>query len=1404
MPRNQLKTVVCDLPVQTNLSRATDLEARTTVCNDDNRILVETLIPRGLDSSHLLRRLAWLCDGGKKFITIDKKDHASFFRSIAFAVPSLVNEMKPLGTLSIPGRLSETCGTCSPKFPVIHWVRETDAGVLTPFSKPNDVGRYEDGLRKQAPALRIMVNVPPNRMEAEKDGSPYVSEEAKTKTEVNEKKQRISLRLIFNPSRIAHRAQSLLPAVEGTLAGTASKIKLKAFTEPGHSDSLVFNLKPFSESISTLAITHGISQNQPPNFPPGLRLDQKQLATVKYMVDREDKPQAFIEREDEEEVIDGLPLRVVGRAERMVHCAGGIIADKVGAGKTVMTLALIDLQWDKNKSAYMDRDAAESRMGAKALKATLIIVPEHIIDQWEKEVWRFLPTFRDHDVIVLRSSKDLFSAENRQRILNAKIVLANDSLFGENSYREELAKHSARNAINASARSDTSKAPYSERAYVEWHRACVRNLRVFLSRYLKRPLGDGLRMALVRDMKTAYDAHQYANQDLVDTMVKQSSRRGIQSQNTKKAAPMTKKSLNLKPAQMFYDACILFEYYSWTRIVWDEISYKNVAVAQFLATATTSHKWLLSGTPPRQNLADVSYMAGALGISLCRPIDLRLGLPSITTGPTLSVRTEAETCLSFGRLKSDKFVKDRHQQAEYFLKTFTISNDAAPLKIKMEERVVVCAPTQAEKAIYLEKQQTWRRVEMNQDNLDKNNLVEILRAVGISPGATIPDDLSSRALSYAASLPFFGTTPIDSTSILAMRHKILNHCQDYIGRLFVLLLWLARRLELDSTPAREKGKNLAAVTEPLIRILRELQNGNVGYFGGYNKAAHVYQALTRSYDSKDIRNWMGQSVDNSGDSAKPKFFGVDVSLGDHKDIIRKLYETQREDWSWAHFYKIGPEHLDKISQADLKDLFSEHMHFYSEPGEEIDKKVSAATAAELRHWMELLLPSIKEDIHDYLRGLLPDENIPRSDLHRKTIPSLEVEARVRGLKYVRPAKKADVIRLIRAHDEGGAGWKNYENSTNIRSLMPFGPPPMLGALLRVRGANVSETENAFKEAMNLFTNALQILGGYVDQELRAAVFDDIIHNPESDHLECRMCLSMGQISGEPLVVNLICGHVYCRKCIRGHEVCTTDRCPAAVKNNLVDVAKLYTERRDLPPTEEESDFIGEYSSKVKCVIELIQRVPKDEQVVVFTQYMDLMRELLNAMEANSITAKTTTNLGRGTIKSRAGETIEEFKSGMFRVLVLKVDAPEAAGSNLIVANHVIFATPLATKSQDTYDSCMEQAKGRCARRGQTKDVTFYHCVVEGTVEVDMLEARTNKIVRVPPGQCMGKLVPNDGCCMLGTCRGKECEKTRAHSLLTQTEIWKALGETDRATITAHGNTPAVKDAATSLVDETQW
>lgn len=65
-------------------------------------------------------------------------------------------------------------------------------------------------------------------------------------------------------------------------------------------------------------------------------------------------------------------------------------------------------------------------------------------------------------------------------------------------------------------------------------------------------------------------------------------------------------------------------------------------------------------------------------------------------------------------------------------------------------------------------------------------------------------------------------------------------------------------------------------------------------------------------------------------------------------------------------------------------------------------------------------------------------------------------------------------------------------------------------------------------------------------------------------------------------------------------------------------------------------------------------------------------------------------------------------------------------SNLTNANHIIFASPLLTKTQQSYNASMTQCIGRAKRYGQQKTVHVYRFFALRTIDVDILQEREVK------------------------------------------------------------------------------
>lgn len=72
-------------------------------------------------------------------------------------------------------------------------------------------------------------------------------------------------------------------------------------------------------------------------------------------------------------------------------------------------------------------------------------------------------------------------------------------------------------------------------------------------------------------------------------------------------------------------------------------------------------------------------------------------------------------------------------------------------------------------------------------------------------------------------------------------------------------------------------------------------------------------------------------------------------------------------------------------------------------------------------------------------------------------------------------------------------------------------------------------------------------------------------------------------------------------------------------------------------------------------------------------------------------------------------------------------------SNLTMANYIIFVAPYFTSgsnAQQLYDAARTQAIGRVRRFGQKKAVQVHDFVTNHTIDVDILEKRNQKLLKV--------------------------------------------------------------------------
>ncbi|KAF2853893.1 hypothetical protein T440DRAFT_515377 [Plenodomus tracheiphilus IPT5] len=199
-----------------------------------------------------------------------------------------------------------------------------------------------------------------------------------------------------------------------------------------------------------------------------------------------------------------------------------------------------------------------------------------------------------------------------------------------------------------------------------------------------------------------------------------------------------------------------------------------------------------------------------------------------------------------------------------------------------------------------------------------------------------------------------------------------------------------------------------------------------------------------------------------------------------------------------------------------------------------------------------------------------------------------------------------------------------------------------------------------------------------------------------------------------------CGHTACESCLTSRiddEVCVHPGCNSLLHN--MDLIRM----SELDSIESNNDG-GGFGNKLQAIVDLVMDLPDDDQGIVFLPDKDMVDIIEEVFEHFGISYYSLTHCKA----AESARFMEDFKHNQDpeerrTMLILNLGSETAAGVNLTNANHIIFVSPLAVKTQYEYDSAMVQAIARSRRYGQQKKVHIYHVAAERTIDVDILEHR---------------------------------------------------------------------------------
>ncbi|KAK8024231.1 hypothetical protein PG993_012297 [Apiospora rasikravindrae] len=1316
-------------------------------------ILSDEYLPS--DPLLLLQRLGWICNY-EPWAVVPTKEERALFETLGYATAKSIECIKE--RMQIVELGAARCEDCAPQLPVVSW------NGTTPFSNHEDIESYERARKRQPPTFQIQV-----------------SKEASTEDEM----KGFKVRFVFNPVRLAHKAFAQLPVEKTALLVAQAPIITTARVKPQYVDILALQLKPFAHSLVPLSETWELEADDEDPFPATkMKLLFRQKMTVAWMLRRERAPKPFIEREMEEDYVDGIHTRVVGYASRMVIRRGGIVADDIGYGKTVMVLAILNLQREFDRHHYQLR-LKHSTNGIEALDCNLIICPKHIVSQWGDEIGKFLSYRKGHEFALINTWNDL--KETDLKLHN--VLVLSDGLFGDPQYSKALETFADTKNPSHQLTPKALREWEAGRGYREWYEAAVKI---------------------------------------------------IESKKAKKRS--------------------LLEQYSFNRVVWDEVSYSNPTVSSFVANCRAISKWLLSGTPPTQSLSDVCSMARTIGLHIARPIDLCPGLPSIAKGPSQLPRTGFEEMNSWAPLKTTANIAERHSQGENFFNAFSVCNkiDLDSREFQVMEWALVVPSTLTEMSIYLPLQDDMRKADMEAESLSGDGS-KILERILENAGESLDgENVCATTLSHVATAPSLAT---DLSSLRGSPHSVTSHHQRalkkredmmkearvYVAYSFERLIWLATRLyrtlhrpgqpdaktaakmtAAEKKAAKKKAEDDAdeylVITRGLSAFLDDLNNGTLKKFNGRHNYAELAKAILRAdphqIDAKISRKEALLGLDKI-QNYSGRLMGPFTTHDDNINLMYRFFNSK-----WAKFYLLDVADVRNTGKIPREDVINLLLPYDERTIEELE----AETEQTLRSKLEAVVQGLLQERVSELAENQQEYERTHADESGDLLAILRRE----GVKVGSAKSKPQLIQAYDDHKKKALGMGCYntprEAACHAATTMPF-----IEEKVKARGSDKWQTKYEYYSAWNAFLKACRYLYEHSAQLRRARLFHrlDAGETMTCDEKDC-------ETPTDSLALISECGHVLCQYHRENKLYCGdgTNGCTANLDAGVIQLSRFaHAQDRQIKathlpsPVGDRTSAYWKLDSKLKYVIDLIQTTAVDDKVVLFAQHQLILEKALEALDQCGITNTTTNTAVAKKRDNDEKDPLGDFKLGKYKVLVMKVNSPEAAGGNLTIANHVIFLSPVIANSQPLYDSHMNQAAGRCIRHGQKKDVHVYHCVTEGTIEVDILELRKHKEVRVRPGFALGGLVPRkfegrfgdkdttndvtDGDKKPHWMGDWEGEPEAVRSLMSSHEVWKGLAETDLALIMdiedpradstgayMHKNPKAPKDPETTNNTET--
>ncbi|KAG5638137.1 hypothetical protein H0H81_001656 [Sphagnurus paluster] len=1228
---------------------------------------------------------------------VDKVHERSTFKSLAWLLERVRHfdeKFDDWQEVAAPADFTN-CERCAPTAPTLQWT--TVGKKVVPIEDPVQAGEYERRLKRRP--------------------SPFVTQLKLDANGVG------TVRIGVNLPSLIHRALSRLPSI-GRVEPASLSWKLDTKFTP----LATITLPPFNILSNKLDKQH----SQPPSFKLDLRPEQ--LRSLEWMIRQESRNvEPFIEEEISEAILGALGWRAEGHAQRLVHIRGGVLADQVGYGKTAITLGLIDCT---SKSTEKEFEKKGKIPGKISVKGTLVIVPPHLTKQWASEVKKF--TNKRFKVVVITTLSNLNSATIEQ-IQEADIIIVASNLFKSGAYLDNLQQLAAAGEL-----------PTKDGRHFNAHLEKVLSSLKSQTDLLQT---KGAAAVITQMKKAEEEARKAAAAAAVQSkrLKGKSYREAFEKEQVKSETkvPVKKETANSKETNGKNKASPSYQLPSG---LVPEVFIDTLPPRKAIQNGNKSTTSSVASSPPESEAESDAPRKTRRRITTRKPMIVSdESGESSEEKPKKSKKASTKKRPSKKTLKSDEssdYEGSSAEESDSDVEDDLVSSgeESSGSRLKAQPKGKVKPKTNGAtrpKAIPRPKKVSGKKTDASSSNDDTEG-----DDMDVDDETPKPKKSTKRKAA-------------DDDERPAKKQKRADNDP-----------W-----KLESKAVQKEWTNMRAPPLEMFHFARKVVD-EYTYLDG-----KVHSLVTKITAD---RNWvlsgtppihdfgalktiaaflnlhLGVDDDGEGQSAEIKKRRKEQTAVERFHSFREVHSLE---WH-ANRHKLGQTFLNRFVRQNIAEI--DEIPWTGHIKEIILPAAERAIYLELEHHLRALDMTIKRgkktesDREKRLAQSLGDsKSAEEALLKRCSHFDLEMsndnamkacDVIVKERQKQLDECKADLLKAIKDGVErekklgntgsesmfnewirvsrGEEGIEDKEASAIVVELLDkvgVGTPKA-----KVKTQDIKLTEKVKEAAWEHRekTHEIRRLTKELVGRVRSLRYFTVVRDlqkqrEEPPEVSCPTCKRKTVPMAEVAVLSS-CGHMGCFECVMAcadKEECVyaaSGACKSAAR--VLNVVKAET----LGIDDEARDGRGKhFGMKLEKVVDLIKnKVAKDERVLVFVQFPDLMKKVTEAFTYNKIHYLEI----KGTAHQKS-KNLEQFQSENCkeRVLLLNVMDESASGANLTCANHAIFLSPLLAPSKEIYKACETQAIGRLVRFGQTKHVHVWRFVTKNTIDEEIYEQRKDVV-----------------------------------------------------------------------------